>query len=83
MLGGKHGAVMDTDRNVGLNEAGVLVWLPDGKTPDDGDFDISSVQGPPLPNPEPWWQALDGINSACRLIWQTAVDESRRSNLIA
>lgn len=55
------------ESNIPLNAAAVLVWLPRGVIPSESSFNIGSVEGPPIPNPEPWWECGQAILYAVSL----------------
>jgi len=54
-------------RNIPLNAAAILVWLPKGERADGADFDPKSAVSPPHPNPELWWKVGDAIRYAVEL----------------
>ncbi len=54
--------------NIPHNASAVLIWLPKGIDPSAPSFDIKSVNAPPVPNPEPWWECRQAINHAASLI---------------
>lgn len=37
------------------NASAIVIWLPEGDTPTEGDFDLNSVMPPPAPNPCAKW----------------------------
>ncbi len=39
----------------------VLVWLPKGEILTIDSFNLTKVQPPPTPNPEPWWFLEDAV----------------------
>ena len=43
-----------------MQASAVLVWLPEGETPEIVSFP-DKVVPPPSPNPEPWWSLEDAI----------------------
>lgn len=51
-----------------LFASAILVWLPEGIEPDLQRFDVSAVQSPPSPNPEPWWLLHEAITYSVELI---------------
>lgn len=43
--------------------AAVVLWLPDGQTPDRASWSVEADYTPPIPNPEAWWELGDALLS--------------------
>jgi hypothetical protein len=54
--------------NIPLDAAAVLIWLPKGMDPLAKSFSFASIEAPPHPNPEPWWECQQAIEHAASLV---------------
>ena len=53
-----------SEKNLPLFGAAILLWLPQGESPQVQPFDPSKVTSPPSANPEPWWLLHEAITYA-------------------
>lgn len=54
----------DDQKNLDLLASAVLIWLPEGVTPDLQKVDLGDLSAPPAENPEAWWLLHEAITYA-------------------